>query len=249
MVRPYRQRGGQNSTVFIIHGTASKVWGLPQIASDDDLWPRRYSAGIRLTAFWTAAKPRVVPTAKNSGHDMFGTKNYRSSVDEAIKDVDFDKNKYQVEFQTNAGKIVLDLWPDVAPGHCKNLIGLVRSNYYDGIVFHRVIDGFVIQAGCPKGTGTGGPGYTIKQEFNKKLHEAGVLSMARTSDPNSAGSQFFLCLGRVPHLDNQYTGFGQTADDASLQTVLKIGKSKTNAEDRPLQEQKIEKATVIVTPK
>ena len=180
---------------------------------------------------------------------MFGTKNYRSSVDEAIKDVDFDKNKYQVEFQTTAGKVVLDLWPDVAPGHCKNLIGLVRNGFYDGILFHRVIDGFVIQAGCPKGTGTGGPGYTIKQEFNKKLHEAGVLSMARTSDPNSAGSQFFLCLGRVPHLDNQYTGFGQTADDASLQAVLKIGKTKTNAEDRPLQDQKIEKASVIVTPK
>lgn len=180
---------------------------------------------------------------------MFGTKNYKADVDANTKDVDFDKNKYQVEFTTTAGKIVLDLWPDVAPGHCKNIIGLVRSGFYNGIIFHRVIDGFVIQAGCPKGTGTGGPGYTIKGEFNKKLHEAGVLSMARTSDPNSAGSQFFLCLGRVPHLDNQYTGFGKTADDASLQAVLKIGKSKTNADDRPLQDQKIEKAEVKVTPK
>ena len=129
---------------------------------------------------------------------MFGTKNYKADVDANTKDVDFDKNKYQVEFTTTAGNIVLDLWPDVAPGHCKNIIGLVRSGFYNGIIFHRVIDGFVIQAGCPKGTGTGGPGYTIKGEFNKKLHEAGVLSMARTNDPNSAGSQFFLCLGRVP---------------------------------------------------
>jgi peptidyl-prolyl cis-trans isomerase B (cyclophilin B) len=180
---------------------------------------------------------------------MFGSKNYKDDVEKNTADVDFTKNTYQVEFQTNAGKIVLDLWPDVAPGHCKNLIGLVRSGFYDGIIFHRVIDGFVIQAGCPKGTGTGGPGYTVKGEFNKKLHEAGVLSMARTSDPNSAGSQFFLCLGRVPHLDNQYTGFGQTADDASLQTVLKIGKTETNRDDRPLKEQKIEKATVTVKQK
>lgn len=180
---------------------------------------------------------------------MFGSKNYKADVETATKDVDFDKNKYQVEFQTTAGKILLDLWPDVAPGHCKNLIGLAKSGFYDGIIFHRVIDGFVIQAGCPKGTGTGGPGYTIKAEFNKKLHEAGVLSMARTSDPNSAGSQFFLCLGRVANLDNQYTGFGKTADDASLKTVLSIGKTKTNADDRPLQDQKIEKASVIVTPK
>lgn len=179
---------------------------------------------------------------------MFGTKNYASDVETNTKDVNFDKNTYQVEFQTSAGKIILDLWPDVAPGHCKNLIGLARSGFYDGIIFHRVIDGFVIQAGCPKGTGTGGPGYTIKQEFNTKLHKPGVLSMARTSDPNSAGSQFFLCLDDVPSLDNKYTGFGQTADDASLQTVLKIGKTKTNAE-RPLQDQKIEKATVIVTPR
>ena len=176
-------------------------------------------------------------------------KNYKSDVDTNTKDVDFGKNTYQVEFQTTAGKILLDLWPDVAPGHCKNLIGLVRSGFYDGIIFHRVIDGFVIQAGCPQGTGTGGPGYKIAQEFNKKLHKPGVLSMARTSDPNSAGSQFFLCLADVPSLDNKYTGFGQTADDGSLQTVLKIGKSKTNADDRPLQDQKIEKAKVIVTPR
>jgi cyclophilin family peptidyl-prolyl cis-trans isomerase len=173
--------------------------------------------------------------------------NRRADVDKALETVDFSKHRYQVEFETNQGTLKLDLWPDVAPGHCKNIIGLTKIGYYDGIIVHRVIDGFVIQFGCPNGNGTGGPGYTIKQEFNSKLHEAGVLSMARTSDPNSAGSQVFLCLGRVPHLDKQYTAFGKTADQASLDVLLKIGKSKTGSQDRPLQEVKILKGKVIET--
>ncbi len=173
--------------------------------------------------------------------------NRKAEVDAAVADVDFTKKKYQVQFETTAGTIKLDLWPDVAPGHCKNIIGLTKIGYYDGIIFHRVIDGFVAQVGCPNGTGTGGPGYTIPQEFNARPHEAGVLSMARTNDPNSAGSQVFLCLGRVPHLDKQYTAFGKTADQASLDVVLKIGKSKTGANDRPVQEVKITKGTVIET--
>jgi cyclophilin family peptidyl-prolyl cis-trans isomerase len=174
--------------------------------------------------------------------------NRRKEVDAAVAGVDFQKTRYRVEFDTTAGPIRLDLWPDVAPGHCKNILGLAKIGYYDGIIVHRVIDGFVIQAGCPQGTGTGGPGYTIPAEFNNKLHEAGVLSMARTSDPDSAGSQFFLCLGRVPHLDKQYTAFGKTADDESLKTVLAIGKSKTGPGDRPLKEVKILKGTVRETP-
>lgn len=174
--------------------------------------------------------------------------NRKSEVDAAVADVDFSRHRYQVEFETTQGTIKLDLWPDVAPGHCKNLIGLVRIGFYNGIVVHRVIDQFVIQAGCPQGTGTGGPGYTIPAEFNTRLHEAGVLSMARTNDPNSAGSQFFICLGRVPHLDRQYTAFGRTADQASLQTVLAIGKSPTDRHDRPLKEVKILRGTVHVLP-
>lgn len=171
--------------------------------------------------------------------------NRRAEVDKALETVDFTKHKYQVEFETTQGTMKLDLWPDVAPGHCKNIIGLAKIGYYDGIVVHRVIDGFVIQFGCPNGNGTGGPGYTIKQEFNSKLHEAGVLSMARTNDPNSAGSQVFLCLGRVPHLDKQYTAFGKTADDASLKVLLAIGKSKTDGNDRPVTPVKIVKGRVI----
>jgi cyclophilin family peptidyl-prolyl cis-trans isomerase len=170
--------------------------------------------------------------------------NRTKEVQEAQTTIDFDKNTYQVELDTSMGKIVLDMWPDVAPGHCKNIIALAKIGYYDGIVFHRVIKGFVIQGGCPSGTGTGGPGYTIKAEFNDRLHEAGVLSMARTSDPNSAGSQFFLCLGRVPHLDKQYTGFGKTADEESLKVVLAIGSVPTDGGDRPIKPVTIKKATV-----
>ncbi len=175
--------------------------------------------------------------------------NRRAEVDKALADVDFSKQTYQIQFETTLGTIVLDLWPEVAPEHCKNIIGLTKIGYYDGILFHRVIPGFVIQAGCPQGTGTGGPGYTIKQEFNAQPHEAGVLSMARTSDPNSAGSQFFLCLGRVPHLDKQYTGFGKTANKDSLDVVLKIGAVPTGGGDRPRQDVKITKGTVLTRDK
>jgi peptidyl-prolyl cis-trans isomerase B (cyclophilin B) len=114
---------------------------------------------------------------------------------------------------------------------------------------HRVIPGFVLQAGCPQGNGTGGPGYTIKAEFNNRKHETGVLSMARTNDPNSAGSQFFICLDRVPHLDNQYTAFGKASDAESLKTIAAIGAVPTGSGDRPKQDVKITKGSVKVMPK
>jgi len=180
---------------------------------------------------------------------MTVAKNRKAEVEAAIADVDFEKNQYQIEFQTTQGQITLDLYPDVAPGHCRNIIGLTRIGFYDGIIFHRVIKDFVIQAGCPQGVGTGGPGYQIPAEFNDKLHVAGTLSMARTSDPDSAGSQFFLCLGRVPHLDNGYTVFGQTADDSSTEVVMKLGATRTGANDRPVSREAIESAKVLVTPK
>lgn len=175
--------------------------------------------------------------------------NRRAEVDAALEEVDFETHDYVVEFTTNKGPIRLNLWTDIAPGHCRNLIGLTKIGFYDGIIAHRVIPGFVMQVGCPQGTGTGGPGYTIDAEFNDRPHEAGVLSMARTSDPNSAGSQVFICLDRVPHLDNQYTAFGKTADDESLQTVLSIGAVKTDAGDKPLEDVRIESSQVISTAK
>ncbi|MEY4630418.1 MAG: hypothetical protein RIQ81_538 [Pseudomonadota bacterium] len=176
-------------------------------------------------------------------------KNYKGEVDSAQKDIDFAKNRYQVEFQTSAGNITLDLLPEVAPNHCKNIIGLARCGFYDGIIFHRVVPGFVIQAGCPKGVGTGGPGYRVKAEFNETPHVAGVLSMARSQDPDSAGSQFFLCLGKAQFLDRQYTAFGRTADEASLAVVKAIGEVDTDDRDRPVEDVTIKKASVKVEPR
>lgn len=177
------------------------------------------------------------------------SKNYRAEVDAAVADVDFDANDYAVELTTNLGSIRLQLLPEVAPGHCKNLIGLARIGYYDNLIFHRIIAGFMIQGGCPQGTGTGGPGYTINAEFNSTPHDPGVLSMARTNDPNSAGSQFFICLEKQPGLDNQYTVFGRTVDEDSLSVVRKIGAVQTNASDKPLEPVVMQTVTVTATPK
>lgn len=177
------------------------------------------------------------------------SKNRKPEVDAAVRDIDFDRNDYSIELKTNHGTIRLELLPDAAPGHCANLIGLARIGFYNGVIFHRVISGFMIQGGCPSGTGTGGPGYTIRAEFNATPHVAGVLSMARTNDPNSAGSQFFICLGTHNYLDRQYTAFGRTADQASLDVVKKIGSLQTDRSDKPLQPATIETATVVVRPK
>jgi peptidyl-prolyl cis-trans isomerase B (cyclophilin B) len=163
--------------------------------------------------------------------------------------IDFAKNTYIAEITTNKGPIRLMFLPDVAPGHVKNFLALAQTGFYNGGCFHRIIRGFMIQGGCPQGTGTGGPGYQIKAEFNATPHEAGTLSMARTSDPNSAGSQFFLCLGRTAHLDGQYTAFGKAADEESLATVLTIGGVPTGPGDKPRDRVTIEKVTVTEKPK
>lgn len=174
--------------------------------------------------------------------------NRKAEVDAAIADVDFASKTYQVEFDTSMGTILVDLYPDVAPGHCKNIIGLTKIGFYDGIIFHRVIKGFMNQAGCPEGTGTGGPGYKIDAEFNDIKHEPGVFSAARTADPDSAGSQFFLCTTTVPHLDGQYTVYGKTADESSLGVAMAIGEVDTNGE-RPKEDVTIKIGKVIETDK
>lgn len=168
----------------------------------------------------------------------------KAEVDAAVADVDFENKKYQVQLETSKGNVVLDLLPEVAPEHCKNMIGLARINYYDGLVFHRIISNFMIQGGCPQGTGTGGPGYNVNAEFNDTPHVAGVLSMARSSDPNSAGSQFFVCLDTHAYLDNQYTAFGRATDE-SMDVVRAIGSVETDGSDRPHEPVTIVKATVI----
>ena len=118
----------------------------------------------------------------------------------------------------DGGKMVAELYPDVAPNTVNNFISLVNSGFYNGLIFHRVIPGFMIQGGCPDGTGMGGPGYSIKGEFsgngvkNDLKHDRGVLSMARAMNPNSAGSQFFLMVEKAPHLDGQYAAFGKITE-------------------------------------
>lgn len=169
----------------------------------------------------------------------------KQAVNDAVADVDFSAKKYQIHFETSMGDITLDLMPEIAPGHCKNMIGLTKIGFYDGLIFHRVISGFMIQGGCPLGNGTGNPGYQIAAEFNSTPHVLGVLSMARSSAPDSAGSQFFLCLDDAPHLDNNYTAFGQAADQASRDVISKIGVVPTNRSDRPDEDVTIVSAKVI----
>ena len=148
----------------------------------------------------------------------------------------------------NGSVIEGELYPDIAPQSVYNFIDLANHNYYDGLIFHRVITGFMIQGGCPDGTGMGGPGYCIKGEFffngikNDLRHKRGVLSMARSSSPNSAGSQFFIMHQDAKHLDGQYAAFGKVT--SGLEVVDAIAKVRTNANDRPLEEQKIASITV-----
>ncbi|KNF08796.1 peptidyl-prolyl cis-trans isomerase B [Gottschalkia purinilytica] len=148
----------------------------------------------------------------------------------------------------NGNKIKVELYPDVAPNTVRNFISLVEKGYYDGIIFHRVIPGFMIQGGCPEGSGIGGPGYSIKGEFksngfeNNLKHDKGVISMARTMMPNSAGSQFFIMAEKSPHLDGEYAAFGKTIE--GIEEVDRIVNVKRDYNDKPLEDQRMKKVTV-----
>ena len=148
----------------------------------------------------------------------------------------------------SGGKIVLELYPEIAPQSVRNFISLASKGFYDGLIFHRVISGFMIQGGCPQGTGMGGPGYCIKGEFklngvkNNLSHKRGVLSMARAQSPNSAGSQFFIMHEDGEFLDGQYAAFGKVTE--GMEVVDAIAGVQTNSQDRPLNEQKIKSITV-----
>ena len=141
-----------------------------------------------------------------------------------------------------------ELFPEIAPNTVNNFISLVSKGYYDGLIFHRVINGFMIQGGCPNGNGMGGPGYSIKGEFkqngftNNLKHEPGVLSMARAMNPNSGGSQFFIMHNNSPHLNGGYAAFGKIIE--GMDVVNKIAETATDFADRPLNEQKMVKVTV-----
>ena len=154
-----------------------------------------------------------------------------------------------VTFEMEDGSIIkAELYPEVAPNTVNNFISLVKKGYYDGLIFHRVIEGFMIQGGCPDGTGMGGPGYSIKGEFtqnrfkNDLKHSAGVLSMARTMMPNSAGSQFFIMHKDAPHLDGAYAAFGKVTE--GMDVVDKIAEADTDYRDKPIVPQVMKKVTV-----
>ena len=148
----------------------------------------------------------------------------------------------------DGGVMKAELYPEIAPNTVNNFISLVQSGFYDGLIFHRVIPGFMIQGGDPDGVGSGGPGYSIKGEFsqngfkNELMHTRGVLSMARTMDPNSAGSQFFVMVDDAPHLDGAYAAFGKVVE--GMETADAIVAAKRDWNDRPKKDQKMKKVTV-----
>jgi peptidyl-prolyl cis-trans isomerase B (cyclophilin B) len=148
----------------------------------------------------------------------------------------------------NIGTMKLELYPETAPKSVKNFVSLIKDGFYDGLTFHRVISGFMIQGGCPDGTGSGGPGYHIDGEFssngvdNPLSHTRGVLSMARSSDPNSAGSQFFIMHDDAPHLDGNYAAFGKLTEGYDVLDT--IASCKKGANDKPKEPQTILKITV-----
>ena len=144
--------------------------------------------------------------------------------------------------KTNLGTIELDLWPDRAPGHVENLKKLADKGFYNGLIFHRVIPGFMIQGGCPDGTGMGGPGYNIRAEFTDAMFTKGVLGMARSQDPDSGGSQFFICSADAFHLNEQYTAFGKVS--SGMDVADEIAAVPRNGMDKPDTDVVIETFTV-----
>ena len=148
----------------------------------------------------------------------------------------------------NGGVIKAELYPEVAPNTVKNFVDLINRGFYDVLIFHRVIPGFMIQGGCPEGMGIGGPGYSIKGEFSRNgfkndlKHTRGVLSMARAMSPDSAGSQFFIMVADAPHLDGQYASFGKVIE--GMDVADKIVATKTDYNDKPYEDQVMKKVTV-----
>ncbi|HBF5909812.1 peptidylprolyl isomerase [Clostridioides difficile] len=159
-----------------------------------------------------------------------------------------NKNPIVTIEMENGKEIKIELYPNIAPNTVKNFVSLVNEGYYNGIIFHRVIPGFMIQGGCPNGTGMGGPGHSIKGEFsgngftNNLKHERGIISMARTMAPNSAGSQFFIMHKNSPHLDGQYAGFGRVIE--GMDTVDEIASVRTDSADKPQTPQIMKSVTV-----
>ncbi len=168
-----------------------------------------------------------------------------AQVDKTEAPIRKETNQF-VTLETTLGKMTLELYRDVAPAHADSFASLTKKGFYDNVIFHRIIDGFMIQGGDPTGTGTGDAGYRLKAEFNELPHVEGTLSMARAADPNSASCQFFICLGRAKTLDNQYTVFGHLVN--GYKTLRDLGKVPVGPQpyggekSRPTTEVKIVKA-------
>lgn len=169
-----------------------------------------------------------------TGNSVFAQQAPKKFTPQEIKKMSTTKAIIETKF----GAITLKFFPDVAPGHVKNFIDLAKKGFYDGTTFHRVIPGFMIQGGDPiskdpaaRGVGTGGPGYTIKAEFNDKPHKRGTLSMARAANPDSAGSQFFICVKDAPFLNRQYTAFGEV--ESGMEAADKIVAQPRDSNDKP----------------
>jgi len=156
-------------------------------------------------------------TTKESNMGLFSSKAAPQAGDAGIPEGE------HIRIDTAKGPILIELYPDSAPNTVANFKALAGKGYYDGLIFHRVIPGFMAQGGDPDGTGMGGPGYKVKAEFNERKHVRGTLAMARSSDPDSAGSQFYICFGPQPHLDGQYTIFGQVTEGMDVVDQIKQG--------------------------
>jgi len=191
---------------------------------------------------WAVAEDAKKPEAKEPP---------KAETKAAAKETPKPAAKEVAVLKTSEGEMVLEFYPDVAPGHVENFKKLAKKGFYDGTAFHRVIKGFMIQGGDPNtkdeakkdSWGQGGPGHTIKAEFNQKPHVRGTLSMARTSDPNSAGSQFFICHGAPSFLDGQYTVFGQLIKGDDV--LEKIATGATEGPDRPVKRVTIESIKIV----
>ncbi|GHU95960.1 hypothetical protein FACS1894208_09740 [Clostridia bacterium] len=206
----------------------------------------RKKRGVIIAASVCAAVVVIVAGIIIGVNFMNKAPDYNDGVPAAAPDSPYPQVTFTME---DGGVFVAELYPEVAPNTVNNFISLVKKGFYDGLIFHRVIPGFMIQGGDPEGTGMGGPGYGIKGEFysngfkqNKLAHTRGVLSMARSSAPDSAGSQFFVMVDTATHLDGDYAAFGKVV--SGMDVVDRIKDAETDANDRPLVEQRIKTVTV-----
>lgn len=177
-------------------------------------------------------------------------KQNEANMNESTADVDIDEDVIPIVTMEmeDGGEVTVELYPSIAPNTVNNFIALVEDGFYDGLIFHRVIPGFMVQGGDPEGTGMGGPGYEIKGEFsnngfaNRLKHDRGVLSMARSQDPDSAGSQFFIMTAQAEHLDDDYAAFGKVSE--GMDVIDEIVEVERDGSDKPKEDQVIKKMTV-----